>query len=86
METAQEREAKFKVMVDQDVPACQLSGEIDTEAKNAKKLLAAYAEELLRKFPRWKNADSVLVTGPDCMGTCKKSQERAETRFIGRPA
>jgi hypothetical protein len=45
METAQVMEAKFRAMVDQDVLARQLSGELDTEDRK-QKLLAAYAEEL----------------------------------------
>jgi hypothetical protein len=45
METAQLMKAKFKAMVDQDVLARQLSGELDTEDKK-QKLLAGYAEEL----------------------------------------
>lgn len=42
METAQAMEAKFRAMVDQDVLARQLSGELDTEDKK-QKLLAVYA-------------------------------------------
>jgi hypothetical protein len=38
------------------------SGEIDTEAKK-EKLLEAYAEELLRKFPKWENLQVSVVAG-----------------------
>ena len=36
--------------------------EIDTEHKK-KKLLEAYAKELLRKFPEWENLQVKLVAG-----------------------
>ena len=45
MQTAQMMEARFRAMVDQDLMARQMSGEIDTDLKR-KKLLDAYAEEL----------------------------------------
>ncbi len=38
------------------------SGEIDTERKK-KKLLEAYAEELLKKFPEWENLQVSVVAG-----------------------
>jgi ribosomal protein S3AE len=38
------------------------SGEIDTEHKK-KKLLEAYAEELLRKYPEWENLQVSVVAG-----------------------
>ena len=38
------------------------SGEIDTEHKK-KKLLEAYAEELLKKFPEWENLQVSVVAG-----------------------
>ena len=38
------------------------SGEIDTEHKK-KKLLEAYAEELLSKYPEWENLQVSLVAG-----------------------
>ena len=38
------------------------SGEIDTEHKK-KKLLEAYAEELLRKYPEWENFQVSVVAG-----------------------
>ncbi|MFD1747131.1 hypothetical protein ACFSE1_16795 [Rhizobium helianthi] len=49
-------------MVDQDVLARQLSGELDTEAKR-KELFEAYAEELLKVSPEWKNLQVSLVAG-----------------------
>lgn len=51
METAQLMETKFKAMVDQDVLARQLSGELSTEVKK-QKLLAVYAEELECKLAK----------------------------------
>ena len=62
METAQVMEAKFKAMVDQDVLASQLSGELDTEDKK-QKLLAGYAEELSRKRVEWQEIQVTLVAG-----------------------
>ncbi len=62
METAQLMEAKFKAMVDQDVLARQLSGELDTEDKK-QKLLAGYAEELSRKRLEWQQIQVSVVAG-----------------------
>ena len=62
METAQVMEAKFRAMVDQDVLARQLSGELDTEAKK-QKLLAGYAEELSRKRLEWQQIQVSVVAG-----------------------
>ena len=38
------------------------SGELDTDAKR-QKLLEAYSEELLMKFPEWENLQVSLVAG-----------------------
>ncbi|MCJ8236702.1 hypothetical protein [Peteryoungia algae] len=54
MEAAQMMEAKFKAMVDQDVLARQLSGELGTEDKK-QKLLDRYGEELIRKYLAWED-------------------------------
>lgn len=62
MEIAQIMEAKFKAMVDQDVLARQLSGELDTEDKK-QKLLAGYAEELSRKQLEWRRLQVSVVAG-----------------------
>ncbi|MBU0831160.1 MAG: recombinase family protein [Alphaproteobacteria bacterium] len=62
METAQVMEAKFRAMVDQDVLARQLSGELDTEDKK-QKLLAGYAEELSRKRLEWQQIQVSVVAG-----------------------
>ncbi|MCC8934792.1 hypothetical protein [Rhizobium sp. 'Codium 1'] len=62
MEAAQMMEAKFKAMVDQDVLARQLSGELDTEQKR-KKLLDRYGEEFTRKYLAWEDFRFWLVAG-----------------------
>ncbi len=46
------------------------AGEIDTESKK-KKLLDAYAEELLCKYPQCENLRVLLVAGPEATETCK---------------
>ena len=62
METAQMMEAKFRAMVDQDLMARQMSGEIDTDLKR-KKLLDAYAEELSVKRLEWQQIQVSVVAG-----------------------
>ncbi|MFC6448379.1 hypothetical protein ACFP77_22740, partial [Shinella zoogloeoides] len=53
---------QFVAAAQNDLMARIASGEIDTEHKK-KKLLEAYAEELLRKYPEWENLQVSVVAG-----------------------
>ncbi|MBW9075774.1 recombinase family protein [Agrobacterium deltaense] len=53
---------QFAAAAQNDLMSRIASGEIDTEHKK-KKLLEAYAEELLRKFPEWENLQLSVVAG-----------------------
>ena len=53
---------QFVAAAQNDLLARIASGEIDTETKR-KKLLEAYAEELLVRFPEWENLQVSVVAG-----------------------
>ena len=53
---------QFVAAAQNDLMSRIASGEIDTEHKK-KKLLEAYAEELLKKFPEWENLQVSVVAG-----------------------
>ncbi len=76
METAQMMEAKLRAMVDRDLVARQMSGEIDTEQKRKKLRFPA------RRIPETAKASlagglvsclgaCLWLRGPDCTETCK---------------
>ena len=53
---------QFLAAAQNDFMARMASGELDTENKR-KKLLEAYAEELLRTYPEWENLQVSVVAG-----------------------
>ncbi|MBY5625909.1 recombinase family protein [Rhizobium leguminosarum] len=53
---------QFVASAQNDLMTRIASGEIDTEAKK-EKLLEAYAEELVRKYPEWENLQVSVVAG-----------------------
>ena len=53
---------QFVAAAQNDLMSRIASGEIDTEHKK-KKLLEAYSEELLRRFPEWENLQVSVVAG-----------------------
>jgi hypothetical protein len=55
-------EQRFLPAAGNDLMAKITSGEIGTDAKR-NKLLEAYAEELLVRFPEWENLEVFLVAG-----------------------
>ncbi len=74
MEVLDLREQQFLAAAQNDFMARLASGELDTDAKK-QKLLKAYAEELLRKYPDWKNSQ-VWLREPDCTEVCNSSSRQ----------
>ena len=62
MEVIDIMQQQFVAAAQNDLMTHIASGEIDTEHKK-EKLLEAYAEELLSKYPEWENLQVSLVAG-----------------------